>query len=55
MLSDWLSDRYAEESLRWAILIATFAYFWAGAHFILAGKTLRQDLAVVAEMENAAN
>lgn len=53
VLSDLLSDRYAEESLRWAILIATFAYFWAGAHFLLAGRTLRQDLAAVAEQEGS--
>ena len=29
---------------RYAIIIATAAYFWAGAHFILAGKTLVADL-----------
>jgi MFS family permease len=45
VLSDLLSGQFGEESLRWAILIATVAYFWAGAHFILASRTLRQDLA----------
>lgn len=44
VLSDLLSDRFGIESLKYAILIATFAYFWAGAHFILAGRTIRQDL-----------
>ncbi|MEZ5557040.1 MAG: MFS transporter [Pseudomonadales bacterium] len=44
MLSDLLSGAFAQESLRWAILIATGAYFWAGAHFLLAGRTLRADL-----------
>jgi MFS family permease len=48
VLSDRLAGSFGEESLRWAILIATFAYFWAGAHFILAGRTLRQDLDKVA-------
>ncbi len=52
VLSDVLSDQFAEESLRWAILIATFAYFWAGAHFILAGRTLRQDLAAASEEQS---
>ncbi len=44
VLSDVLSDEYGRESLRWAILIATGAYFWAGAHFLLAGRTIRQAL-----------
>lgn len=45
VLSDALSGSFGEESLRYAILIATFAYFWAGSHFILAARTLREDLA----------
>ncbi|MFN3236817.1 MAG: spinster family MFS transporter [Pseudomonadales bacterium] len=45
VLSDLLSQQFGDESLRWAILIATVAYFWAGTHFILAARTLRQDLA----------
>lgn len=44
VLSDLLNPSYGIESLRYAILIATVAYFWAGAHFILAGRTLREDL-----------
>ena len=45
VLSDLLSDSYGQESLRYAILIATGAYFWAGAHFLLAGRTIREALA----------
>jgi hypothetical protein len=44
VLSDVLSDSLGRESLRYAILIATGAYFWAGAHFLLAGRTIRQAL-----------
>jgi MFS family permease len=44
VLSDLLSGVAGELSLRWAILIATAAYFWAGAHFLLASRTIRQDL-----------
>jgi hypothetical protein len=44
VLSDLLSDSLGRESLRYAILIATAAYFWAGAHFIFAGRTIRQAL-----------
>ena len=44
VLSDLLSGPFGEDSLRFAILIATAAYFWAGAHFLLAGKTIVADL-----------
>jgi MFS family permease len=44
VLSDLLSGTFGTDSLRYAILIATGAYFWAGAHFIMAGRTIRQDL-----------
>ena len=44
VLSDLLSGTFGADSLRYAILIATVAYFWAGAHFLLAGRSIRQDL-----------
>jgi MFS family permease len=44
VLSDLLSGRFGHDSLRYAILIATGAYFWAGAHFLLAARTIREDL-----------
>ena len=44
VLSDLLTGPFGEESLRYAIIVATAAYFWAGAHFLLAGKTLVADL-----------
>lgn len=44
VLSDMLSGPFGQESLRYAIIVATAAYFWAGAHFLLAGKTLVADL-----------
>ncbi|MBF66204.1 MAG: MFS transporter [Gammaproteobacteria bacterium] len=44
VLSDVLTPSYGEESLRYAIIIATAAYFWAGAHFLLAGRTIVADL-----------
>ncbi len=44
VLSDLLAGVFGTDSLRYAILIATAAYFWAGAHFLLAGRTIRQDL-----------
>jgi MFS family permease len=44
VLSDLLTGPFGQESLRYAIIIATAAYFWAGAHFLIAGKTLVADL-----------
>ncbi|MEQ1888011.1 MAG: MFS transporter [Alphaproteobacteria bacterium] len=46
ILSDLLYPSYAEESLRYALLIVSMAYFWAAAHYWWASKTLRQDLAI---------
>ena len=45
VLSDLLSGPFGIDSLRYAILIATVAYLWAGAHFLFAGRTIRRDLA----------
>jgi MFS family permease len=44
MLSDLLRGPFGNDSLGYAILFATVAYFWAGAHFILAGRTIREAL-----------
>ncbi|MDB9942889.1 hypothetical protein OAD35_05175 [Pseudomonadales bacterium] len=41
-------------TLNIAILIATVAYFWAGAHFVMAGKTIRQDLEAAQRAADAA-
>jgi predicted MFS family arabinose efflux permease len=50
VLSDLLTGAFGVESLRYAILIATAAYLWAGAHFLLAGRTIRQDLDAAARV-----
>ncbi len=43
-LSDLLSASMGTDGLRYAILISTGVYFWAGAHFLLAGRNIRRDL-----------
>ncbi len=48
VLSDLLSGPFGGDSLRYAILAATFAYFWAGGHFLLAGRSIREDLEAAA-------
>ena len=45
VFSDLLIPFAGADSLRWAILLATVAYFWAGAHFLLAARNLREELA----------
>ncbi len=45
VLSDVLTQSFGREALGDAILIATVTYFWAGAHFVLAGRSIRQDRA----------
>ncbi len=52
VLSDLLSGTLGTDSLRYAIIIATAAYFWAGAHFLLAGRTIRQDLDAAAAADS---
>ncbi len=51
VLSDLLSGPFGIDSLRYAILIATVAYLWAGTHFLLAGKTIRRDLAATPQAD----
>lgn len=43
--SDLLVGVAGDESLRYAILISTCTYFWAGAHFLVAGRSILGDLA----------
>lgn len=45
-LSDALVPRFGGESLRWAIVIvAVVGNVWSAAHYLLAARTLRHDLA----------
>jgi MFS family permease len=47
ILSDQLNDRFGDDSLRYAMLIVSTLYLWAGLHFWLASRSLRRDLAAV--------
>jgi MFS family permease len=45
-VSDFMNARFAGESLRYSILaVVVVAYGWAAVHFILAARSLREDLA----------
>ena len=43
LISDLLQPRLGAESLRYALVISTAALVWAGAHFLIAARTARQD------------
>jgi MFS family permease len=54
LLVGYLSDRFAPrygpaDGLVYAMLAATLIYFWAGAHYLLAGRHLAADLESVRE------
>jgi predicted MFS family arabinose efflux permease len=49
-LSSWFEPALGENSLRWAFLTVSVLYFWGGAHFFRAGRTLRADLARAAAL-----
>ena len=44
VISDILSARYGTESLRYALLICSLVNVWAGAHYFVAGRHLKDDL-----------
>lgn len=44
IMSDMLSGPYPEDSLRYAIIIATTAFVWSAVHFFLAGRSIKADL-----------
>jgi len=45
ILSDLLRPLAGEDSLRWAIMICGITALWGALHFVLAARTLEQDLA----------
>ncbi len=56
IISDLLRPQYADESLRYALLICGFVNIWAAYHYYAAGKYLAEDLAATSrdEMPEAA-
>jgi len=47
LVSDALEPRFGEDSLRYALLISSFALAWSSLHFFLASRTVKDDLAFV--------
>lgn len=46
ILSDALTGLYGKDSLRYAMLITSFAGIWAAYHFWVAGRTIKDDLSM---------
>jgi MFS family permease len=44
LISDSLRDAYQEDALRYALVIIGVVNVWAAVHYVLGGRTLRQDL-----------
>lgn len=44
MLSDLLRDTYGNESLRYALVSVVLVYLWSTFHYLMAARTLREDL-----------
>jgi 4-hydroxybenzoate polyprenyltransferase len=44
LLSDSLTATFGVEALRWAMVLMTPAALWAGVHFWLASRSIRNDL-----------
>jgi hypothetical protein len=53
IISDALQPTFAQESLRYSLLICSFVNIWAALHYYLAGQHLEGDLAT-AEVAAAA-
>jgi hypothetical protein len=45
ILSDVLSVYYGEDGLRYALVAVVLVYGWSTFHYLMAGRTLREDLA----------
>lgn len=45
ILSDVYNESYGQESLRYALLTISVVWIWAAVHFVLAARTLKEDIA----------
>jgi predicted MFS family arabinose efflux permease len=45
LLSDWLSPTYGPQGLGYGLAIMSIFGLWGSAHYLLAGRTLREDVA----------
>ena len=53
LISDRLRDSYQQNSLRYALVIIGVVNVWAAVHYVLAGRTVRQDLEATERLATA--
>jgi hypothetical protein len=53
LISDALRASYQQDSLRYALVIIGVVNIWAALHYVLAGRTLRQDLEATERLATA--
>jgi MFS family permease len=53
LISDSLKASYQQDSLRYALVIIGVVNIWAALHYVLAGRTLRQDLEATEKLATA--
>ncbi len=51
VLSDLFTPYFADASLRWALVVGSLVNLWAFFHFVMAARTVREELAQVAVAE----
>lgn len=54
VLSDLLHDRFGQESLRYALVILSPGYLWAGYHYWRVGDTVEEEIRAVESSEEKA-
>jgi MFS family permease len=52
-ISDMLRDSYQQDALRYALVIIGIVNVWAALHYVLGGRTLRQDLEATERLATA--
>ena len=53
LISDRLATSYQQNSLRYALVIIGVVNVWAAVHYVLAGRTVRQDLEATERLATA--
>ena len=53
IVSDLLTDRFAQESMRYALFITGFVNIWSAFHFFLGARSLRSELAAAGKDDPA--
>ena len=53
LISDTLRDSYQQDALRYALVIIGIVNVWAAVHYVLGGRSLRQDLEATERLATA--